>query len=163
MHDTVAFIVQISSSVGVIRRSFYLFHSIPELQHIEPFPSHLHSSPACAAVCLSIYSCVYFSPSLRPPGRFFNSSSAPLECDEQFWDLRDSVVQCELLILRQLNFYVSFEHPHRVSVCVCVFSICCLTVLAEAVGWWLSDLLSQILGVIHFPESKLSQLSYFED
>ncbi|XP_075902041.1 cyclin-Q [Nelusetta ayraudi] len=45
--------------------------------------------------------------------RFFNGSSAPLECDEQFWDLRDSVVQCELLILRQLNFYVSFEHPHR--------------------------------------------------
>lgn len=47
--------------------------------------------------------------------RFFNSGSAPLECDKDFWDLRDSVVQCELLILRQLNFYVSFEHPHKVS------------------------------------------------
>lgn len=46
--------------------------------------------------------------------RYFNSGSAPLECDKEFWDLRDSVVQCELLILRQLNFYVSFEHPHKV-------------------------------------------------
>ncbi|KAM8863271.1 cyclin-Q isoform 2-T2 [Spinachia spinachia] len=45
--------------------------------------------------------------------RYFNSGSAPLECDKEFWDLRDSVVQCELLILRQLNFQVSFEHPHK--------------------------------------------------
>lgn len=52
------------------------------------------------------------------PHRYFNSGSAPLECDKEFWDLRDSVVQCELLILRQLNFYVSFEHPHKVDVCV---------------------------------------------
>lgn len=54
------------------------------------------------------------------PHRYFNSGSAPLECDKEFWDLRDSVVQCELLILRQLNFHVSFEHPHKVTVCVCV-------------------------------------------
>ncbi|XP_040921553.1 cyclin-Q [Toxotes jaculatrix] len=45
--------------------------------------------------------------------RYFNSGSAPLECDKEFWDLRDSVVQCELLILRQLDFHVSFEHPHK--------------------------------------------------
>lgn len=45
--------------------------------------------------------------------RYFHSGTAPLECDQQFWDLRDSVVQCELLILRQLNFQVSFEHPHK--------------------------------------------------
>lgn len=50
--------------------------------------------------------------------RYFNSGSAPLECDKKFWDLRDSVVQCELLILRQLNFYVSFEHPHKVCALV---------------------------------------------
>lgn len=37
-----------------------------------------------------------------------------MELDEKFWELRDSVVQCELLILRQLNFHVSFEHPHKV-------------------------------------------------
>ncbi|XP_020782641.1 cyclin-Q [Boleophthalmus pectinirostris] len=45
--------------------------------------------------------------------RYFRSGSAPLECDQDFWDLRDSVVQCELLILRQLNFHVSFQHPHK--------------------------------------------------
>uniref|UniRef100_A0A3B4AJT2 Cyclin-Q n=1 Tax=Periophthalmus magnuspinnatus TaxID=409849 RepID=A0A3B4AJT2_9GOBI len=45
--------------------------------------------------------------------RCFRSGSAPLECDQDFWDLRDSVVQCELLILRQLNFQVSFQHPHK--------------------------------------------------
>lgn len=44
--------------------------------------------------------------------------------------MRDSVVQCELLLLRQLNFYVSFEHPHKVrlSTCLClpvfVWSLC---------------------------------------
>lgn len=37
-----------------------------------------------------------------------------MELNEKFWELRDSVVQCELLILRQLNFHVSFEHPHKV-------------------------------------------------
>ncbi|XP_049608400.1 cyclin-Q [Syngnathus scovelli] len=45
--------------------------------------------------------------------RYFNRHSPPLECDKEFWDLRDSVVQCELLILRQLNFQVTFEHPHK--------------------------------------------------
>ncbi|XP_029975622.1 cyclin-Q isoform X2 [Salarias fasciatus] len=45
--------------------------------------------------------------------RYFNSGSSPLECNKEFWELRDSVVQCELLILRQLNFHVSFEHPHK--------------------------------------------------
>uniref|UniRef100_A0A8K9XJE5 Cyclin-Q n=1 Tax=Oncorhynchus mykiss TaxID=8022 RepID=A0A8K9XJE5_ONCMY len=45
--------------------------------------------------------------------RYFHSSSEPLNCDGEFWDLRDSVVQCELLVLRQLNFHVSFQHPHK--------------------------------------------------
>ncbi|XP_038841629.1 cyclin-Q [Salvelinus namaycush] len=45
--------------------------------------------------------------------RYFHSSSEPLNCDGEFWDLRDSVVQCELLVLRQLNFHVSFRHPHK--------------------------------------------------
>ena len=66
----------------------------------------------------------FYLPLLLPllPHRYFNSGSAPLECDKEFWDLRDSVVQCELLILRQLNFHVSFEHPHKVGVvCIWVF------------------------------------------
>lgn len=74
------------------------------------------------------------------PHRYFNSGSAPLECDKEFWDLRDSVVQCELLILRQLNFYVSFEHPHKVCVHVHMFLLPmvsvespCLTMLPSVV------------------------------
>ncbi|KAG1706630.1 Cyclin-Q [Nymphon striatum] len=40
-------------------------------------------------------------------------SSAPLELGEHYWNLRDSVVQCELLILRLLKFRVSYNHPHK--------------------------------------------------
>uniref|UniRef100_H3AA06 Cyclin-Q n=1 Tax=Latimeria chalumnae TaxID=7897 RepID=H3AA06_LATCH len=45
--------------------------------------------------------------------RYLNPHSEPLELDTRFWELRDSVVQCELLILRVLNFQVSFQHPHK--------------------------------------------------
>ncbi|XP_012672154.1 cyclin-Q [Clupea harengus] len=45
--------------------------------------------------------------------RFFRPGTEPMELDGKFWELRDSVVQCELLILRQLNFQVAFEHPHK--------------------------------------------------
>ncbi|XP_012864027.3 cyclin-Q [Echinops telfairi] len=45
--------------------------------------------------------------------RYFNSGSEPLELDARFWELRDSIVQCELLILRVLRFQVSFQHPHK--------------------------------------------------
>ncbi|XP_014438951.1 cyclin-Q [Tupaia chinensis] len=46
--------------------------------------------------------------------RYFHPSSEPLELDARFWELRDSVVQCELLVLRVLRFHVSFQHPHKV-------------------------------------------------
>ncbi|XP_061076119.1 cyclin-Q [Conger conger] len=45
--------------------------------------------------------------------RYMHMDSEPLELNTQFWELRDSVVQCELLVLRQLNFQVSFQHPHK--------------------------------------------------
>ncbi|XP_041092992.1 cyclin-Q [Polyodon spathula] len=45
--------------------------------------------------------------------RYLNPGSDPLELDSRFWDLRDSIVQCELLVLRVLNFQVSFQHPHK--------------------------------------------------
>lgn len=45
--------------------------------------------------------------------RYFHPSSEPLELDARFWELRDSVVQCELLVLRVLRFHVSFQHPHK--------------------------------------------------
>ncbi|XP_053566752.1 cyclin-Q-like [Bombina bombina] len=45
--------------------------------------------------------------------RYLNPESEPLEVDTQFWELRDSIVQLELLMLRLLNFRVSFQHPHK--------------------------------------------------
>ncbi|XP_028848649.1 cyclin-Q [Denticeps clupeoides] len=45
--------------------------------------------------------------------RYFKPGCEPLELDGKFWELRDSVVHCELLILRKLNFQVSFIHPHK--------------------------------------------------
>ncbi|KAM4843916.1 cyclin-Q-like [Thomomys bottae] len=44
---------------------------------------------------------------------YFHPGSEPLELDSRFWELRDSVVQCELLVLRALRFQVSFQHPHK--------------------------------------------------
>ncbi|XP_004645205.1 cyclin-Q [Octodon degus] len=44
---------------------------------------------------------------------YFNPGSEPLELDSRFWELRDSIVQCELLVLRVLRFQVSFQHPHK--------------------------------------------------
>ncbi|XP_012924829.1 cyclin-related protein FAM58A isoform X2 [Heterocephalus glaber] len=45
--------------------------------------------------------------------RYFNPGSEPLELDSRFWELRDSIVQCELVVLRVLRFQVSFQHPHK--------------------------------------------------
>lgn len=46
--------------------------------------------------------------------RYFHPGSEPLELDSRFWVIRDSIVQCELLVLRVLRFQVSFQHPHKV-------------------------------------------------
>ncbi|XP_037089847.1 cyclin-Q-like isoform X2 [Pollicipes pollicipes] len=43
---------------------------------------------------------------LRPGGR-------PLDMDESYWNLRDSLIQAELLVLRMLRFSTEFEHPHK--------------------------------------------------
>ncbi|KAF0304214.1 Cyclin-Q [Amphibalanus amphitrite] len=43
---------------------------------------------------------------LRPGGR-------PLDMDEAYWNLRDALVQAELLVLRMLRFNTDFEHPHK--------------------------------------------------
>ncbi|XP_060108271.1 cyclin-Q [Heteronotia binoei] len=45
--------------------------------------------------------------------RYMHPRSEPLELDTHFWELRDSIVQCELLMLRVLCFRVSFQHPHK--------------------------------------------------
>ncbi|XP_074088037.1 cyclin-Q-like [Macrotis lagotis] len=45
--------------------------------------------------------------------RYLNPKSEPLELDSWLWELRDSIVQCELLMLRVLHFWFSFQHPHK--------------------------------------------------
>jgi hypothetical protein len=54
--------------------------------------------------------------------RCVHDDKPPLELDATYWALRDSVVQCELLIVRVLRFNVTFDHPHKVrgvSLSVC--------------------------------------------
>lgn len=45
--------------------------------------------------------------------RYLHPGSEPLELDAHFWEMRDSMVQCELLVLRGLRFQVAFQHPHK--------------------------------------------------
>lgn len=40
--------------------------------------------------------------------------ASPLELGEQYWSMRDAIVQAELLIMRMLKFEVMPEHPHKV-------------------------------------------------
>ena len=35
--------------------------------------------------------------------------------DEAYWNLRDALIQAELLVLRMLRFNTEFEHPHKVG------------------------------------------------
>lgn len=39
--------------------------------------------------------------------------SSPLEIGEEYWNMRDAIVQAELLIMRILKFEVSIIHPHK--------------------------------------------------
>lgn len=41
--------------------------------------------------------------------------SQPLELGDQYWSMRDAIVQAELLIMRMLKFQVTPVHPHKVS------------------------------------------------
>lgn len=36
-----------------------------------------------------------------------------LELDEEYWTIRDSILQMELLIIRMLNFSTAITHPHK--------------------------------------------------
>ncbi|XP_057574875.1 cyclin-Q isoform X3 [Hippopotamus amphibius kiboko] len=69
--------------------------------------------------------------------RYFHPGSEPLELDSRFWELRDSIVQCELLVLRVLRFQVSFQHPHKVKT-LCLEFLC----LSWAKGYLLHYLVS---------------------
>lgn len=41
--------------------------------------------------------------------------SVPLELGDEYWNMRDAIVQAELLIMRMLKFEVTVVHPHKVS------------------------------------------------
>lgn len=43
-----------------------------------------------------------------------NRGAAPLELNEDYWAMRDGIVQAELLITRMLKFDLNVVHPHKV-------------------------------------------------
>lgn len=45
--------------------------------------------------------------------RMINPGAEPLELDVEYFDLRDTFIHLELLILRMLRFQVNFSHPHK--------------------------------------------------
>uniref|UniRef100_A0A674HID6 Uncharacterized protein n=1 Tax=Taeniopygia guttata TaxID=59729 RepID=A0A674HID6_TAEGU len=47
------------------------------------------------------------------PPRCLHPGSPPPALDGNFWGLRDSLVQCELLLLRALRFRLPLAHPHK--------------------------------------------------
>ncbi|XP_037926804.1 cyclin-Q [Hermetia illucens] len=42
-----------------------------------------------------------------------NRGSSPLELGDEYWALRDAIVQAELLITRMLKFDLNIVHPHK--------------------------------------------------
>ncbi|XP_064606493.1 cyclin-Q-like isoform X2 [Liolophura sinensis] len=45
--------------------------------------------------------------------RTLHKNRRPLEIGDDYWAIRKSVAQCELFIMRMLNFKVVFSHPHK--------------------------------------------------
>lgn len=43
-----------------------------------------------------------------------NRNDTPLELGDQYWSMRDAIVQAELLIARTLKFELTYEPPHKV-------------------------------------------------
>lgn len=46
-----------------------------------------------------------------------NRGTPPLELGDEYWSIRDAIVQAELLIARTLKFDLNIEHPHKVLLC----------------------------------------------
>lgn len=44
--------------------------------------------------------------------------SQPLDLGDQYWNMRDAIVQAELLIMRMLKFQGKIVHPHRVRLSI---------------------------------------------
>ncbi|XP_074639503.1 cyclin-Q-like isoform X2 [Acropora palmata] len=45
--------------------------------------------------------------------RLLHKDKAPLDVGFLYWELRDSLVSCELMMLRSLQFDVTFNNPHK--------------------------------------------------
>ena len=50
--------------------------------------------------------------------------SPPLELGDQYWSMRDAIVQGELLIMRMLKFHVAQQHPHKVNIIYITSMMC---------------------------------------
>lgn len=42
-------------------------------------------------------------------------NTLPLDLKEEYWSMRDAIVQGELLVMRMLKFEVTITHPHKVT------------------------------------------------
>lgn len=49
------------------------------------------------------------------PYRLLHPKRPELDIGSEYWDYRDSVVKCELYLMRVLGFQINFVHPHKVS------------------------------------------------
>ena len=45
--------------------------------------------------------------------RTLHPKEPPLEICDKYWQLRNSITQCELLLVRVLEFKLNFDHPHK--------------------------------------------------
>lgn len=52
-----------------------------------------------------------------------NRGAPPLELSDEYWAIRDGIVQAELLITRMLKFDLSIVHPHKVIYSDFLFNI----------------------------------------
>lgn len=53
-----------------------------------------------------------------------HKSSNPLELGDEYWAMRDGIVQAELLITRMLKFDLNIIHPHKVGVNIIFVYVC---------------------------------------
>jgi len=47
-----------------------------------------------------------------------NRGSAPLDLNDEYWAMRDAIVQAELLITRTLSFDLNIELAHKVAILI---------------------------------------------
>lgn len=47
-----------------------------------------------------------------------NRGSAPLDLNDEYWAMRDAIVQAELLITRTLSFDLNIELAHKVTLAI---------------------------------------------